>query len=168
MMETLEIGRSVAEKAIAHYGVKGMKWGVRKKRLDGPEDVMVKTAPGKRVKATGGRANPVAEDAIEAARLRQRAKRSTTDSLSNQELQRVITRMQLEDSYDKLIKSEVRIGKGKRLARRILGSVNDDNAVALVSVGLAKGGKKPLTEDGAKSVRLGASVVKGIIGAKKK
>ena len=107
---------------LTHYGVKGMRWGIRKnqssnsgtketavsrlkKRLqgpDGPEEVAVKATPGRKVKTTGGRARNASDDAINAARTRQIAKKSTTDALSNDELQSLVTRMNLEQQYSKL------------------------------------------------------------------
>ena len=92
---------------MAHYGVKGMKWGVRRKK--GPDGrveatpVEVKTTPGQKVKARGGKNQPASEDAIRTAALRQKARASTTDSLSTKELQELTQRLQLEANYKKLV-----------------------------------------------------------------
>lgn len=103
-----------AEEVLAHYGVKGMKWGVRR----GSQDVTLKTTPGKKVQAKGGRGQPVSNDAKEAATSRQKAKASTTDALSNKELQSLVTRMNLEQQYSRL--STDKRSSGKSLVGRFL------------------------------------------------
>jgi 2'-5' RNA ligase len=173
-------------KVAKHYGVKGMRWGVRKSegtraradsyairserrsgklgsgaekrkadrlykkadrqgryedRLLGPKkdsktspgsvdrasqktptDVTIKRAtPGKFVKTTGGKNQPAHEDAIAALALRQKAKSSTTDSLSNTELRRAIERMNLENQYHSASFGSDRRSKGQRFAQGLLG-----------------------------------------------
>lgn len=96
------------------FGVKGMRWGVRKDPSAGPgpaSEVTVKTRPGKKVKTEGGKERPASEDAIKAAVGRQIAKKSTTDALSNEELQAVVTRMQLEQNFQRLNANNVSAGR---------------------------------------------------------
>ena len=96
------------EDFLAHYGVLGMRWGVR--RAEGPDGrvknlpVPVETShkPGRRVKAKGGKRLPASDDAVRVAAIKQRARKSTTDSLSNKELQDLVTRLNLEAQYDRL------------------------------------------------------------------
>lgn len=86
------------------YGRKGMRWGVTT-LPDGSTKgtpVAVKAVPGKGVKTSGGKGVKPSEDAIKVATKKQIAKKSTTDALSNQELQAVVTRMQLEANYQRL------------------------------------------------------------------
>lgn len=92
------------DEVLAHYGVPGMKWGVRKKRSapSGPADVIVRTNPGKKVKTAGGERHGPAQDAVNAAISRQKARRSSVDSLSNAELRALVQRMQLEQQYSQL------------------------------------------------------------------
>lgn len=73
---------TVVDDVLAHYGVKGMKWGVRRKR----------TAPGE----------PAHGDAKRAKRVVSRARTSGTDAISNKDLQAAITRMNLEQQYNRL------------------------------------------------------------------
>lgn len=87
---------------LAHYGVKGMKWGVRRKRPSGPSAVTVRTAAGRRVKTSGGARQPASDDAVRAATIRQVAKKSSTDALSNKDLQILVQRLNLERQYDSL------------------------------------------------------------------
>lgn len=106
---------------LAHYGVKGMKWGVHRDRT--PTAVEVKTRPGKKVKTSGGKHQSASEDAIRAAKIRQQAKKSTTDSLSNKELQELVSRMNLEQQYRNLNHNNV--NAGMKATRTILGLVGD-------------------------------------------
>lgn len=87
------------------HGVKGMKWGKRKPpgAPPGPaSEVAVKVIPGKGVKTSGGSGKPASEDAVKAAVSKQVAKKSSVSALSNQELQALTQRMQLEANYKRL------------------------------------------------------------------
>lgn len=91
------------EDQIQHHGIKGMKWGViRKRGSSGPTSVSVNTKPGQKVKAKGGSGQAPHEDAIAAVSLRQVAKKSSTHALSNDDLGKLVKRMQLEANYSKL------------------------------------------------------------------
>lgn len=70
---------------LAHYGVKGMKWGVRRGSGSG----------------SSSRAKPH-EDAVKAKEFKARVKRGSTDALSTQELQALVSRMNLERQYSTL------------------------------------------------------------------
>jgi hypothetical protein len=75
------------EEHLEHYGIRGMKWGVRRTRAQIDADSADKAttrALGEKVKKNRG----------------------STDSLSNQELQAVITRMNLEQQYANLTSKE--------------------------------------------------------------
>ena len=106
--------------ALAHYGVKGMRWGVRrsKSRSTGPEEVTLKTVPGKRVSAQGGRRHPASEDARTAAIYKQKARKSTVDSLSNKELQALVNRMNLEQNYSRLTADQ--LSPGRRFVNKFM------------------------------------------------
>lgn len=65
---------------LEHYGVKGMKWGVRRDRPSVPSSA----------------------DAATASRLQGQVKLGGTQSLSNQELQTLVNRMNLESQYTRL------------------------------------------------------------------
>lgn len=66
---------------LAHFGVKGMHWGVRKaaRAMPGSEDSQRAVAAKEKIKTGGG-----------------------TKALSNKELQDLVTRMNLEQQYKKL------------------------------------------------------------------
>lgn len=104
------------EDFLAHYGVKGMRWGVRKKRRISPpgeegsptskrrspgEEVKVEVRPGKKLKVSGGKGQLPSEDAIRTAALVQKAKKSGVQSLSNAELKALTDRMSSEQNFAK-------------------------------------------------------------------
>lgn len=87
-----------------HYGVPGMKWGVRRaERPTGPITATVKTTSRKGIKTTGGQNQPAANDALTAAKTRQKARASGVHSLSNEELEALNKRLNLEQNYSKLV-----------------------------------------------------------------
>lgn len=78
-----------------------MRWGVR--RNDGnPVEVSLDSQPGSKVTTKGGYNQPASEDAKKVAVSKQKAKTSSTDSLSTKELQELVNRMNLEQQYSKL------------------------------------------------------------------
>lgn len=123
-------------KGIKHYGIKGMKWGVRRKdpSASTATDVEVKKVPGKKVQTSGGKNQPVSDDAVKTAISRQKAKSSSTDSLSTKELQELVNRMNLEQQYDRLSTPQKAAGQkfvedmlkrqGKNLATQGLDAVS--------------------------------------------
>lgn len=98
--------------ALGHFGVKGMHWGVRRSEMNtgAATPVSVKARPGKLVKTGGGKNHPAHEDALRVAESRQKARKSTTDALSNRELQDLVSRMNLEQQYSTLIAKNPRAG----------------------------------------------------------
>jgi hypothetical protein len=86
---------------LEHHGIKGMKWGVHRSARQ-PTKVRTTAAPGRRVKARGGTGQKPHDDAVKAAILKQKAKKSSPDSLSNKELKLLVERMNLEKQYSTL------------------------------------------------------------------
>lgn len=115
--EHIALGTVMVGDILEHYGVKGMRWGVRRDRT--PTAVETVQTPGKRVKATGGKNQSASEDAINAAVARQKARASTPDALSNKELQALVNRMNLEQQYARL--NEANASTGVKLAKAFLG-----------------------------------------------
>jgi hypothetical protein len=120
---------------LAHYGIKGMKWGVRKNdsSRNSPTEISVSQKPGRKVKTAGGKNQPASEDAKKAAAARQKAKASTTDALSNQELKSLVERMQLEANYTRL--SATQKSKGRQFAEKMF---KDKNARERTAADLGK------------------------------
>lgn len=74
---------------LAHYGVKGMKWGRRRGESGGGSAKTAKKTP-----------RPVSEDHAMSRELRKKR----VSEMSNAELKKLNERMQLEASYDQLMK----------------------------------------------------------------
>lgn len=98
---------STVDDFLEHYGVKGMRWGVRRRRgvgSDGPEGVTVNVKKGHGVVETsGGHHHEVSAEAVRAAAVRQVAAKSSTSALTNKDLQDAVNRMNLEKNYNKLM-----------------------------------------------------------------
>lgn len=94
------------EEYLAHYGVKGMKWGRRKKR--GGDDADDTKRP------------TTSQDAKKAKGLQKSVDNKGVGHLSNKELQDVITRMELQQKYDGLTKKGSRVESGKNFIADIL------------------------------------------------
>lgn len=87
-----------------HYGVKGMRWGHRTDHSGPVTTAVVQKRPGGpvRIKTAQGAGLKPSSDAVKAATFRQQAKKSGTQSLSNEQLQSLVTRMNLEKQYANL------------------------------------------------------------------
>jgi hypothetical protein len=82
---TLKVAHELADEIdefFAHFGVKGMKWGVRRGKPSS--------------------SGPVSPDAARARALKTQVKTSGTKSLNNDELQHLVTRLNLEQQYGRL------------------------------------------------------------------
>lgn len=90
--------------ALAHYGIKGMKWGIRKKNNSG------ESKP------------PPSDDAKQVAEYKSRVKAGGTKSLETKELQDLVNRMNLEQQYSKLNSSSrsSKLDKGHSTVKKIL------------------------------------------------
>ena len=95
-METGEVVSSI----LTHHGIKGMKWGVRRPRGGDGKVVTVKTHTSPvaktQVRTSGGSGHPAHPDAVEAKVAQQVLKRSGSHALSNDDLQKLALRLNLE------------------------------------------------------------------------
>jgi 2'-5' RNA ligase len=127
----------VSMSALSHYGVKGMRWGVRK---DHSTDVRTTAVINKglsrktKVKAKGGRGQEATEDAIKAAAQKQKLKKSGVAALSNAELRELGTRLQLEQQVSQLASP-----KGKKFVQRKLGQAGERQVDRGIQEGIKKG-----------------------------
>lgn len=99
--EHIERGANFLE----HYGIKGMKWGVRR-------------SPAKLTRTRKSPVDPPSEDHVRTQSTRAKAKRSGRQALSNKELQEAITRLNLEQQYSNL--TPTALDKGKKTAAKIV------------------------------------------------
>jgi 2'-5' RNA ligase len=114
-MSDLAMGDSVVD-FLAHFGVKGMKWGVRRTKTS----------------------TSTSDDAQRATEIRSKVKVGGTKALSNRELQDLITRMNLEQQYGRLNPSKFQ--KGAKVVSDILqlgGTINQAVAIANSPAGKA-------------------------------
>jgi len=116
-METLE-------ETLAHFGIKGMKWGVRR-------------PVGSSGRVEGG-AHGSSSDAERAKEYHTRAKTQGTHVLSNQELQHLTNRLNLEQQYSRLTSTGSRTSKGAKFAKEILAQVAKQQAAKLASEAATK------------------------------
>ena len=117
---------------LAHYGVKGMHWGVRKEAPAAvPTEAMSHVPQSSRaktkVKTSGGENHPAHEDAIKVAKARTKLAKSGPAALSNQELRDVANRLQLEQQVHQLS-----TGHGKKFVTNLLRTSGQQGAQHLV------------------------------------
>ena len=112
------------ENTLAHYGIKGMRWGIRKKRDDAPRA-------------------PRSEDSVVARELFVKAKTSSVGSLSNDELRKVNERMNLEQQYARLVGPEPqsKIKTGLLFAASLLVDGGNQVAVKQLVTDVAEAGR---------------------------
>lgn len=109
---------------LEHYGIKGMRWGVRRsdeqlaRAREGGDKVKVKKVKGKKVVVIeGGKNQSPSDDAVRTAVSKTKAKKSTTDSLSNAELKQLVERMNLEQQYSNLTSKQAETTKTKKFVK---------------------------------------------------
>ena len=105
-----------------HFGVKGMRWGVRKAWSSG----------------SGTKSYKSSRDYNAANRLRQKAKGSGAKSLTNKEMKQLNTRLELEKKYNALNPSA--LDKGQRALSTTVAIVGGVTALYAAS-------KSPLAND---------------------
>lgn len=123
---------TVLEDFLFHFGVKGMHWGQRKSDSVPTGKVTVdQKKPGTKVQAAGGKGFTAHPDAVKAAAAKQVAKNSSTDALSTQELQHLVSRMNLEQQYSKL--SAGQTSAGRKFVNDLLLNTAKQQATRIVS-----------------------------------
>lgn len=111
-----------------HFGVRGMRWGVRK--------------PG-----TGEASNHVSEDAAKATELKATVKKHGTSALNNDDLQKLVTRLNLESQHARLNPADVTAGE--KFMNELLGiggNVAKQQATSYANKYTAKGIEKLIKE----------------------
>lgn len=131
---------------LQHFGVKGMKWGVRRDRSAGPRAVTSEQGRtfvrGRaKVKTKGGEGHEAHTDAVKVAEKRRVLKKSGAAALSNQELREVATRLQLEAQVKALT-----TGKGQKIVDDLIKEEGKAQAKSVLTTGrpsIPKGIPKP-------------------------
>jgi 2'-5' RNA ligase len=105
MSQTIDRGRSATSGVLEHYGVKGMKWGVR--NADGG----------------GAPSRAVSDDHKTAVAAQRKISSGGTKTLSNKELQTLLTRMNLERQYSTMMgpPQKSKVDKGHDRVKKALG-----------------------------------------------
>lgn len=125
-----------------HYGVKGMKWGVRKAPVRSGRT----TTKSKKTKRSffGFKKNePTAKTVKTSVTKKEEApkpKPKTVKDMSDSELREAINRLKLEEEYNRLSPKQVSTGKSfvDRVATNILLPAGEDVAKQLVKSGMVK------------------------------
>ncbi len=143
-----EISKKTAFDVLSHFGVKGMKWGVRRNRSSS----VTVSDKGKKLKTSGGYKRSAHPDAVAARTLGQVGKSSGLKALSNQELQTYAHRLQLEQNVKRLNYNE--LSAPKRFVASLLGRQGSQLAGEAAKTGTAKAGRGALNAATRKSIRL--------------
>ena len=131
---------------LMHYGVPGMKWGVRRTpaQLGRKKTSSSRFLLGKKKSKTKAKAKTKSESSKEETD----PKKKSVKEMSDDELSSAIRRMQLEQTYASL--SPKQVSRGKAVATRILNNVvlpaAEDVGRQMVKTALTRAGNKTLEE----------------------
>jgi hypothetical protein len=129
----------VIKNILAHYGVKGQKWGVRKNQ----DSSVTVTSKRKKLKTSGGAGRPTHADAKTAATIGQIRKKSGAKALSNQELQAYAQRLRLEQEVKRLDSQK---SPAKSFITRLLGQQGNSAANQVAGQATTLAVKKSLSK----------------------
>ena len=118
-MPQMEGGRLAMSDALSHYGIKGMKWGVRR------SDAQLSRGPSSGGERPTGPALKISDDVKSAVVAQRKIALGGTQTLSNKELQGLLMRMNLERQY----RTMTAVPPSKSPMDKGLGAVNKALAV---------------------------------------
>lgn len=101
---------------LEHYGIKGMRWGVRRSKKEIASDNQSRLEEGKKVTPS--------KDAKAAAKAAKKAEKKGVDALSNDELKMLNERLGLEKRYESLTfepEPAPEISRGRKIAVGLMG-----------------------------------------------
>lgn len=129
---------------LMHYGVPGMKWGVRRT----PAHLGRKKTSSSRFLLGKKKAKAKTKIKSESSKEETAPKKKSVKEMSDDELNAAIRRMQLEQTYVSL--SPKQVSRGKAVATRILNNVvvpaAEDVGRQMVKTALTRAGNKTLAE----------------------
>jgi hypothetical protein len=131
----------VVEDILTHHGVKGMRWGVRRKATVGAQEVIVSDKR-KKLKTSGGAGHPAHSDAVRARTSGQVARKSGYKALSNQELQAYTQRLNLEQQAKRLSFEDS--SPPKKFVLKLLGQTGKQQASEVANQAASKAIKKTI------------------------
>src|SRR3954451_3343170 len=140
-IKTGDVAQSAIEDIIEHHGVRGMRWGVRRKNIGSPNEVTVSVDKGK-LKAKGGEGHGPSEEAKAAAATKQKAKASGVHSLSNEEIQAAVTRMNLESNFKQATTKTKQTVPGQKFVLNLLKNTGNAQVQRVVNDQATKAVKK--------------------------
>lgn len=129
---------------LMHYGVPGMKWGVRRtpaqlgrKKTSSSKSLFEKKKPKPKPKAKS-----------ESSKKETAPKPKSVKEMSDEELSTAISRLQLEQKYKELSPQKVSTGKAitKRILNNIVVPAAEDVGRQMVKTALTRAGNKTLSE----------------------
>ena len=130
---------------LMHYGVPGMKWGVRRTpaQLGRKKTSSNKSLFGKKKPKPKAKAKTKSESSKE-----ETAPKKSVKEMSDDELNAAIRRMQLEQTYASLSPKKVSTGKAvtKRILNNIIVPAAEDVGRQMVKTALTRAGNKTLAE----------------------
>lgn len=129
---------AIIENILTHFGVKGMKWGVRRER----SSAVTVSDRRKKIKTSGGRGLPAHPDALRAHRIGQVAKKSGLKAVSNQDLSIYANRLQLEQNVARLTSTQK--SRSTKFVANVLSRSGNSLASEAVNRGAKEAGKKAL------------------------
>ena len=131
---------------LMHYGVPGMKWGVRRTpaQLGRKKTSSSKSLFGKKKSKSKAKAKTKSESPKEETA----PKKKSVKEMSDDELNAAIRRMQLEQTYASLSPQKVSTGKAvtKRILNNIVVPAAEDVGRQMVKTALTRAGNKTLSE----------------------
>ena len=130
---------------LTHHGVKGMRWGIRRKATVGAQEVVIRDTR-RKIKTSGGAGHPASAEAVRARTVGQISRKSGFKVLSNKDLEDYNRRLNLEQNAKRLRFEDS--SPPKKFVLRLLGQTGkttvqnaaNDAASQAVKKGLLKAG----------------------------